>query len=201
MWQMAKTFFSYSQHNNAYSINCGVLLGELAWMGTLFICTRNLLFELQLDMEWNNMLGMTNKMEHQTSGSMFGLHDLTASLLCWNLFPCRRVWVIFHALTYHIGMIHQRCSLMISHFRIDSFPLKIVSVHKHWDGCAHCLYPFIMFLPMPMPLPLPLNNNSGLGQETLLHFEGAMDRIFTCWSNMNSNKLKRMHGITSNSWV
>ena len=28
--------FSYSQHNNAYSINCGVLLGELAWMGTLF---------------------------------------------------------------------------------------------------------------------------------------------------------------------
>ena len=28
--------FSYSQRNNAYSINCGVLLGELAWMGTLF---------------------------------------------------------------------------------------------------------------------------------------------------------------------
>ena len=28
--------FSYSQHNNAYSINCGVLVGELAWMGTFF---------------------------------------------------------------------------------------------------------------------------------------------------------------------
>ena len=74
--------FSYSQHNNAYNINYGVLLGELAWKGTLFICTRNLLFEIQLDMECNNMLGMDNKMEHQTSGSMFGLHDLIASLLC-----------------------------------------------------------------------------------------------------------------------
>ena len=98
--------FSYSQHNNAYSINYGVLLGELAWMGTLFICTQNILFELQLDMEWNNMLGMANKMENQTFGSMFTLHDLIASLLCWNLFPCHHVWVNFHALTYHIGMIH-----------------------------------------------------------------------------------------------
>ena len=155
--------FSYSQHNNAYSINCGVLLGELAWMGTLFICTRNLLFELQLDMEWNNMLGMANKMEHQTFGSMLNLHDQITSLLYWNLFPCRYVWVIFHALTCHIGMIHQLCPLMISHFWIDSFPLKIMSIHKHWDGCVHCLYCFIMFLPIPMPLLLPLNNNSGPG--------------------------------------
>ena len=86
-----KNPFSYSQHNNAYSINYGVLLGELSWMGTLFICTRNLLLELQLDMEWNNMLGMANKMEHQTSRSMFNLHDPIASLLCWNMFPCRHI--------------------------------------------------------------------------------------------------------------
>ena len=56
--------FSYSQHNNAYSINYGVLLSELAWMETLFIRTWNILFELQLGMERNNMLCMTNKMEH-----------------------------------------------------------------------------------------------------------------------------------------
>ena len=118
------------------------------------------------------MLGMANKMEHQTSVSMFSLHDPIASLLCWNLFPYRYILVIFHSFTCHIGMIHPCYPLMISHFLIDSFPLKIVSVHKHWDGCTHCLYPF-MLLPMPMPLPLPLIIIVGLDKKPYFTLRGS----------------------------
>ena len=43
------------------------------------------------------------------------------------------------------------------------------------------------------------DNNSGLGQETL-NFEGVVERIFTCWSNMNSNNLKRMVSLPIHGW-